>query len=92
MNTGKCLISEIMLKKSNFEKKIKTVKVRKGKGYSLFIGREDGVFRVKMVRGKKGGRNPEIAVKQRNGCLYFLDKKRDISQAGVHKIRRKEKK
>ncbi len=72
--------------------KVKTVGVRKERGYLYYLGKDGNVWRSKMARaGQKGGNAMKVAdagVRRESGYLYFIDKSGDVSRAKMARGRR----
>ncbi|MBT3252278.1 MAG: hypothetical protein HN729_05075 [Candidatus Marinimicrobia bacterium] len=73
--------------------KVKTVSVKKDKGYLYYLGKDGNVWRSRMASGKeKGGSAEKVAdagVSRESGYLYFIDKEGDVSRSAMARGRKK---
>ena len=65
--------------------KVKTVGIKKEKGFLYYLDKGGNVSRSKMARGNQGGGNAEVVaecgVQRESGFLYFIDKDGDVSRS-----------
>lgn len=70
---------------------------KKEKGYLYFVDKEGDISRVKMVRGRKKGKQPkekikEVGITRKKNCLYYVDANLEIQSSPMNRGRKTKKK